>query len=896
MRSSKYFVCLASFSFVVFAVVVLVAPAGCTDQTVDRPLGLVFDGGLTFDGGLVFDAGGEETPAPTGDSDLPPNAEFAATECSRAPLAPPASGTCQVTQTGTAGRVFQGTVLLPDQTLHRGEVLINDEGRIVCGACDCSSAPGYASASVVQCANGVISPGLINPHDHITYANNAPVPHGTERYDHRHEWRKGLNGHAVLKTNSSANQNVVRFQELRFVMGGVTSVAASGGQPGLVRNLDSSDPVQLQGLPLLGADFDTFPLDDSAGTMLASGCTYGTSRTTSAAVSSLDGYLPHLAEGVGVEARNEILCSQTDDPSQSRIDLLQRQTAVIHGIALTEADALEFRKNQTSLIWSPRSNIDLYGNTAPVTLLDAAGVRIALGTDWMPSGSMNLLRELKCADNVNTKYLAKHFADSDLWRMATLNGAFAVGAQGVVGAIKPAYVADISIFDGKTSKDHRAVIDAGVEDVVLVLRGGKVLYGDSALLDDPVIGGSACEPINAGAGDVCGVAKKACVAQDIGGAVTLATIKAEGEKWYPLFFCKDTVPTNEPSCTPYREEYRAGIADGDKDGDGVPDGVDNCPTIFNPARKVDANGQADGDGDGRGDACDRCPGDATNTCSARGDKGQNQPGKVSLGPNDSDGDGIADGEDNCPEDANPDQADSDGDGWGDACDKCKTANPGATPCPVTVAQIRNANAAEHPKEHGAVGIGDAWVTALSPSSNTGSARGFYVQTGTDDYNGIYVFTGSTTYNVALGNKVKVGGFYVESFGVSQINASNVAIDEVGTGPHFDPIDVAATDIATGGSKAGSYQSMLLRLAGPLIITNDIPDGPTGKFYEFVVTGNLRIDDTIYTRYGTPATPPSYPVTGFTNGTTFDEIRGILYYSFSNSKLLPRNSGDLVRAQ
>ncbi len=61
--------------------------------------------------------------------------------------------------------------------------------------------------------------------------------------------------------------------------------------------------------------------------------------------------------------------------------------------------------NGVGLIWSPRSNITLYGDTARVTIASRLGVNIALGTDWMPSGSMNLLRELECADSFNTKYL-----------------------------------------------------------------------------------------------------------------------------------------------------------------------------------------------------------------------------------------------------------------------------------------------------------------------------------------------------------------------------------------------------------------------------------------------------------------------------------------------------------
>ena len=47
-----------------------------------------------------------------------------------------------------------------------------------------------------------------------------------------------------------------------------------------------------------------------------------------------------------------------------------------------------------SLVWSPRSNVSLYGDTALVSVYKRMGVNVALGTDWLPTGSMNLLREL----------------------------------------------------------------------------------------------------------------------------------------------------------------------------------------------------------------------------------------------------------------------------------------------------------------------------------------------------------------------------------------------------------------------------------------------------------------------------------------------------------------------
>ncbi len=796
---------------------------------------------------------------------LPKNAPPKVTECNRPAIPPPSSGVCSVTA-GTKGKLLRGTVLAPNEVLHKGEVLIDDTGTITCTGCDCSASPDYAAATVVACADGVISPGLVNAHDHITYANNTPVGHGTERYEHRNEWRKGINGHQALPYKSGASTAVVQFSELRFLMGGATSTVSSGGKKGLVRNLDADDVALNEGLAIQPANFDTFPLADSSlTTLISSGCAYPSGRTTAASIASLDGYLPHIAEGIGAAAHNELLCTNN---SAGAYDLLQPPTAVIHSVAMLPDDAAQMRTDQTRVVWSPRSNVDLYGNTAPITMLDAMGVQIALGTDWVPSGSINMLRELRCADELNSKYFDGHFTDADLWRMVTINGAYAAGAGNVIGQLRPGFVADIAIFDGKTNKDHRAVIAGGVEDVALVLRGGKPLYGDDEVMTG--LGAGACETF---AGNVCSIAKRACVAQDIGGGTTLTSVRAAGEAIYPLFFCKNQVPTSEPSCVPYRDTYKDGITDADKDGDGVANEGDNCPAFFNPIRPMDNGKQADTDGDGVGDACDRCPADATNKCTV--------PNALDV-----DGDGILNEVDNCPRVANQDQADGDKDGHGDLCDACPTtANPGSVGCAMTVPMIRDKKNSAHPKPGAIVTVSDLYVTALQ--TNTG----FFAEDGTQkDYTGLFVNWGGNTANVKRGNKVTITGLYEEVFGISTLYAGTVTISDPGTTLPFQPLAEDPANLKTGGSKADAYLGMLVSIS-TLTVLNDIPDGATSKFYEFTVTGDLRIDDSLFTRYGTPSNGP-YPPPAYTNGKTFTKIVGIESFSFSNAKLWPRDAADI----
>jgi len=842
-------------------------------------------GGMTGGGGAGGGTGGVTggTGGMTGGSGGG-GPTFEVVDCDVPDFNPPAdpNATCEVTMPGTAGVLLQGTVLTSDKVIHKGQVLVGADGKIACVDCDCSGAAGADQATVVTCAQGVISPALINPHDHITFDQNKPIGantpigeggHGTERYEHRHQWRKGQDGHMKLTAPSTQDDAQIRATELRFVLGGATTAAAAGGRSGLLRNVDVNG--MGEGITF-AVDSQTFPLADSAGTTddnLADGCDYGAAPDTAADAAAGDAYLPHISEGISVEAHNEFICTSNTPPPGGAHNLLGPKTSIIHAIGLTAEDVGLMRIDTTRLIWSPRSNVDLYGNTANVTMFDTLGVPIALGTDWLPTGSMNMLRELRCADELNTTFYGGHFNDFQLWRMATVNAALAIGQSSKLGDLKVGLFGDISVFNGKTKSDHRAIVGADSDGVVLVMRGGKILYGDEAIVDDlrPM-----CEQL-----DVCGIPKRACVAADVGAGVTLNTLVSAAQISYPLFFCPsagdpDGTPQNEPSCIPYRAQYPNGPSPTDKDGDNVPDATDNCPNIFNPTRPMDAadptmpkpDEQADFDGDGKGDVCDPCPIDAQNGCSI----------------NDIDGDGKPNDMDNCPKDKNADQADMDQDGKGDLCDPCPDkANPGAMPCPageVTIKAIRDPNDPNHPAVGASVLVKGAYVTGVD---NTGAGRGFFIQdTSLMPLTGIFVFTAGNAPNVVVGNKVDVQGTYAEYFQLSEIDTPTVTVVDPGTTLPFMPIDIAnPATIATGGAQAEAYESMLVKI-GAVSVSVANPDLPS-NFDEFVVSpGNLRIDDQCFD----PLTNTCIV------GKQFTGFTGVLTWTFSNSKILPRSAADI----
>lgn len=819
-------------SFLPVALCILALTA-CDDTPADSDGG-VTDGAVPMLDGHVPDDGGGEMPS---ELFTPPTI----TTCNDS-LPAPSAGRCEVTA-GSDAKLFTGDVLLPGEVLRGGQVLVGANGRIACVGCDCA-AEG-AGATTIVCPDVAISPSLINAHDHVTYSNAKPYPADgaltEERYEHRHDWRSGLDGHTrVSNGGGSASRQSMQWLELRQLMSGTTSIFGSGGADGLLRNLDRAS--QLEGLDQPYAEYDVFPLGQ---TKVTNGCNFNFSSDANR-FASLDVFVPHMSEGIDLAARNELLCS-SGTPEGSR-DLLAPKTAIIHGVGVLPADIALMAAEDVELIWSPRSNITLYGDTARVTEYAYQGVPIGLGTDWVRSGSMNMLRELACADSFNKNHLAGFFPDDQLWLMATLNNAKAFMMDDAIGSLAVGLVADIALFDASTKRDYRAVVGAELDDVVLVLRGGEVLYGDSNVVDALR---SGCDSMD----DVCGATKSVCL-QELG--TSYAAMQAANSGEYPLFFPGCAEPEHEPTCLPARmhmggmypdasqngSSYYSGMSSADDmDGDGIPDAEDNCPTIFNPIRPLDNGAQADSDGDGIGDACD----------------------PTAFDGSDLDGDGIPNDEDNCPQDANPDQADADGDGLGDVCDPCP--NRAVAAGTETVYGVHCGGIAAG----GSVSLNELAVTALA-------SNGFYAQlleSASDydgvDFSGIFVYTGSAP-TVARGDVVDVMGTVTEYFGLIQLGSPTVNVTASGMEP--SPLLVEPADIVTDGARARALQSVLVRVEGVTAMAG------LDSFDEFPVDDGLLIGDSIYLVEPAPDA-----------GTMYDFIQGPLTYAFENTKILPRDIAD-----
>ncbi len=462
----------------------------------------------------------------------------------RAEAGAAASAPCSVHRGQSAGLLIEAIVLTPSGVEPHGSVRVGGHGRIACVGTACGRHAG--DVSIIRCPTDVLSPGLINTHDHIDFAGVAPRPDTGERFEHRHEWRLGLDGHHRLETfTNDRDTRVIAWGELRFLAGGTTSTVGEAMAPGLLRNLDVA--AGLEGLPVTPVTYRIFPLDDVRGIMRTSDCDYGAHPATHAQVAATSAFLAHVAEGTDDAARNEFRCESsltydvTPQPGGGGTsnDWIMPQATLIHALALTPADLALVAARGAAIVWSPRSNLALYGRTLDVLEAKRLGIPLALGSDWLPSGSMNLNRELACASHYDHTVLHDALTDADLWRMVTSGAARAAHVDTQIGRIAPGLVADLALFEPHAPNAYAAVVASTPQSVALVVRGGTVLYGDPALVD---VVRPSCDRLT-----VAGVPKRLCFEPNRLSAEALQTF-ARARNLYPLAF--RGTPRNEPPCEP----------------------------------------------------------------------------------------------------------------------------------------------------------------------------------------------------------------------------------------------------------------------------------------------------------------------------------------------------------
>lgn len=179
----------------------------------------------------------------------------------------------------------------------------------------------------------------------------------------------------------------------------------------------------------------------------------------------------------------------------------------------------------------------------------------------------------------------------------------------------------------------------------------------------------------------------------------------------------------------------------------------------------------------------------------------------------------------------------------------------------------------------------------------------YIQNGNDPWSGIRVF-GTNAYQLKKGDNVTVTGEVFENFSVTQIgtltNGAAVTVNSSGNAVP-EPVVLSTGDIATvagGTPDAEQYESMLIKYEN-LTVSAQSADGGSnfGEIYVTDGSGDTRVEledgNHPYNNGSTADLQDDDPNFFVEAGNTFESISGIMYFSFGNYKLNPRQESDFV---
>ncbi|MFO0567463.1 MAG: amidohydrolase family protein [Polyangiaceae bacterium] len=171
------------------------------------------------------------------------------------------------------------------------------------------------------------------------------------------------------------------------------------------------------------------------------------------------------------------------------------------------------------LVWSPRSNVFLYGAGTDYTKTSTSPRHSPRGFGepgaviGPSAGVRTCSTSFRFANQVDDSAWGNVLTAKQLFEMVTVNAARALGLSSTIGLLAAGKKADLFVIGGDPSQPYHALIGAEPRGVRLVMVGGRTLYGDTQV-QALAPTGPVCEPL-----PVCGVSKFLCVAES-GGTAT----------------------------------------------------------------------------------------------------------------------------------------------------------------------------------------------------------------------------------------------------------------------------------------------------------------------------------------------------------------------------------------
>jgi 5-methylthioadenosine/S-adenosylhomocysteine deaminase len=326
----------------------------------------------------------------------------------------------------------------------------------------------FASDKVIDAADKLLVPGFVNAHTHVymtVLRNRADdldftawlfdniIPMENKLTDNDAYWSMQLGFMEMLESGITSFLDMHMFPDVAVKatldagMRGVLSRGLQGGKDSMEAGRKRFEQAK--------ADISKYKGISTIGFMLAPHAPYTCDEYYLKEAAELAGELgvgihTHLSESMDEQNTIKQRYDMTPAEFYDRCGILRENTVCAHCVYLSESDMALLAERGTSVAHNAASNMKLGNGFADLPAMLKHGINVSLGTDSAASNNnLSILREIQLAGLIHkgTHCSATTVSAPEVFDMATLNGAKALGIADAVGEIKVGKCADLSLFD-----------------------------------------------------------------------------------------------------------------------------------------------------------------------------------------------------------------------------------------------------------------------------------------------------------------------------------------------------------------------------------------------------------------------------------------------------------------
>lgn len=401
--------------------------------------------------------------------------------------------------------ITNGMVLTMNKTgqiIDYGFVLVHNGKIIETGKQE--NCHNHTADRVINANGGIIMPGLINTHTHASMtlfrglADDLPLMEWLQ--EHIFPAEAGLTENKVYKGALLACAEMILsgttcFCDMYLFENQVAEAAKQSGMRAVVGEVlyDFPSPNYGEldkGFKYVEKMIEKYKNDPLITAAVEPHSTYlcAPELLQKAAHISNDNNIPliiHVAETISEQ--NQIKERYNKTPVQFLNDLgvLSPNLLACHSVHLSKDDINLYKENNVKVAHCPESNMKLASGVAPLPELIEQGICVGLGTDGCASNNdLDLFLEMDKAAKLHKVFsMDPEVIDAETTvKMATINGARALGLSDITGSIEIGKQADIIVIN--TNKPHlvpmynpysHLVYSVNGNDVAATVINGKVV-------------------------------------------------------------------------------------------------------------------------------------------------------------------------------------------------------------------------------------------------------------------------------------------------------------------------------------------------------------------------------------------------------------------------------------